>query len=61
MDRFSGNEEVEFSEREFNQGVEARRNRQPVYSCPYGLGWDRRSWIAGWCDEDQSIISQSET
>jgi hypothetical protein len=59
MDRFSSREDVNFNDADFAAGAEARRNGLQIKDCPFRqYDWRLKSWVAGWCDEDQSIAAE---
>ena len=59
MDRFNSREDVRFNDSDFNAGALARRNGWKIEDCPFSENnWARKSWVAGWCDEDMSIAAE---
>jgi hypothetical protein len=59
MDRFNSREDVRFNDVDFHAGVKARQNGWKIEDCPHqAKDWARKSWRAGWCDEDMSIAAE---
>ena len=53
-------DEIKWLKKEFKLGATARRMGRPLESCPFVKvnGFKRKSWRAGWSDQDQTINSE---
>lgn len=62
-DRFSGREEIQWNSKAYDAGMRARQDGEDQFAAPRisqcGLHY-RRSWLAGWADEDQAIMSEAD-
>lgn len=62
MSEDNGTHELDYIDLEFEDGVSARNWNKPFHACPHGDGepQKRRSWLAGWIDQDHVLEISSE-